>query len=63
VAARIGLMEVLSILFVVGTSALILGTIVFIVKYLRKKQTNFESRLCRLEENIDDSKNNFKVKG
>lgn len=62
-AARIGLMEVLSILFVVGTSALILGTIVFIVKYLRKKQTNFESRLCRLEENIDDSKNNFKVKG
>ena len=55
-AARIGLMEILAILFVVGTTVLIVGSIVFIIKHSLKKRANMEDKVKSLEEKIDELK-------
>jgi len=54
VAERIGLLELLMILFVVGSTAIVVGFIVFIIKHLLKKRAIMEDEVGCLEDKIDD---------
>lgn len=56
---RTGLIEILMILFVVASTIIIIGSIVFIIKYSIKKRTNLEDKVKKLEEEIDELKKKF----